>query len=383
MGLTVHDALKLDVFKRFRLIAGMNGLDRKITKAGILDHEVGEQVRETVQEGEFICSNLLAIKGRPEMIVDFVKHLIGAKAACFAIKTIYFNSIPKDAIELAQNHGLPVFLFDDLYVENLILAVHKAIYIQDHDQHVKLIVDQMTNSNLNEFRIRELANNINRSFKNNIIVCNAKENLNNDKNVRYFDTSNFRRVLGESCSVISYNNRHLIIFTYDEEDHDKIHSLTKSSLKSSGLLDGSYVLGLSEIKNDLGSMGRALDESKYAYDYALANNMSQASFDNMGIYQFLFPIINNPWVCSFYKRVIDKIVCYDKRKGTDLLNTAIAYFECGGNIQDTSERMFLHTNTIRYRMQKINDVLEIDQLKGMSYETLAIAMRLHIMSLKN
>ena len=383
MALTVHEALKLDALKRFRLIAGMNGLDRAITRAGILDHEVGQQVRDTVQIGEFIFSNLLAIRDQPEMIIDFVKHLIDAQAACFAIKTIYFKEIPEEAIELAHKHRLPLFLFDETYVETLILEIDKAINMQNYEQHIKMIIDQITGNNLNEFRIRELAYEINRNFKKNYIVYFASEaDVSRGNDALLFNSNNLSQFLGESSLVISYRNGYLIVATYEKDDHEYIEKASESALKVSGLIEGKYRLGISEIKNDLGLLGRSIDESKYAYDFAALYDMSQAKFSDMGIYQLLIPIVNDPWVYSFYKRIIDKLINYDKDKGTDLLNTAIAYVESEGNIQTASEKLFQHANTIRYRIRKINEIIGPSQIKGMTYETLSIAVRLHLINSK-
>ncbi|PAB57216.1 PucR family transcriptional regulator [Anaeromicrobium sediminis] len=383
MALTVHEALKLDALKRFRLVAGMSGLDRKITRAGILDHEVGEQILNSVQVGEFIFSNLLAIRDQPEMIVDFVRNLIDAQAACFAIKTIYFKEIPKEAIELAHEHGLPLFLFDETYVETIILEIDKAINIKNHQEHIKLIIDQITESNLNEFHIRDLAYQINRNFKKNFIVYFATEiEVHGGTNTPLFNPNNLSQFLGGNSLVISYRNGYLIIATYDKDDHEYIKKVSESALKSSGLMDGTYRLGISEIKNSLGLLGRAIDESKYAYDFAYLYDMNEVSFLNMGIYQLLIPIMNNPWVYSFYKGIIEKLTNYDNNKGTDLLNTAIAYVESEGNIQTTSKNLFQHTNTIRYRIRKINEILETSQLKGMTYETLAMAIRLYLINSK-
>ncbi|MCT4593258.1 MAG: PucR family transcriptional regulator ligand-binding domain-containing protein [Anaeromicrobium sp.] len=381
MALTVHEALKLDALKRFRLVAGMNGLDRKISRAGILDHEVGEQVRNSVQVGEFIFSNLLAIRDRPEMIVDFVKHLIDAQAACFAIKTIYFKEIPKEAIELAHEHGFPLFLFDETYVETIILEIDKAVNIKSHQEHIKLIIDQISESNLNEFRIRDLAYEINRNFKKNFIVYFAREmDSHGEVSGPLFNPRNLSKFLGENSLVIPYRNGYLIIGTYDRDDYEYIKKASQSALKASGLLDDNYRLGTSEIKNNLGLLGRAIDESKYAYDFASIYNMKNISFLNMGIYQFLIPIMNNPWVYTFYKGVIEKLMNYDKNKGTDLLNTAIVYVESEGNIKTTSEKLFQHKNTIRYRIRKINELLGSNQVEGMAYETLAIAIRLYLIN---
>lgn len=383
MALTVHEALKLDALKRFKLVAGMNGLERKITRAGILDHEVGEQVRDTVQTGEFIFSNLLAIRDQPEKIVEFVKHLIDAQAACFAIKTIYFKEIPKDAIELAHKHRFPLFLFDETYVETIILEIDRAVNIQKHEQHIRLMIDQISGNNLNEFRIRKLAYEINRNFKKNCIVYFAREVMvHGVSDMPTFNPNDLIKFLGNSCLVVSYKNGYLIIVTYANEKNEYIKKVSQSALSLHGLLNDTYRLGISEVKNDLGALGRAIDESKYAYDFASLYDMNQANFSDMGIYQLLIPIMNDPWVYSFYKKMIDKLVNYDQDKGTNLLNTAIAYIENEGNIQKTSEKLFQHTNTVRYRIRKINEILNPSHIKGMTYETLAVAIRLHLIDKK-
>lgn len=46
--------------------------------------------------------------------------------------------------------------------------------------------------------------------------------------------------------------------------------------------------------------------------------------------------------------------------GGDLLATAAAYLEGGGSVEGTGRTMFLHPNTVRYRLRKLNDLLGYD-----------------------
>lgn len=66
MALAVHEALKLKVLERFKLVAGLGGLDRKIHYIGIIDHEEVGDVRGCVRTGEFILTNFLIIRDQPE-----------------------------------------------------------------------------------------------------------------------------------------------------------------------------------------------------------------------------------------------------------------------------------------------------------------------------
>ncbi len=45
--------------------------------------------------------------------MDYIEEMIDGQAACLAIKSIYFDSIPDEAIELADAKQFPVFIFDE------------------------------------------------------------------------------------------------------------------------------------------------------------------------------------------------------------------------------------------------------------------------------
>lgn len=46
--------------------------------------------------------------------------------------------------------------------------------------------------------------------------------------------------------------------------------------------------------------------------------------------------------------------------GGDLLVTAAAYLEAGGSVEGTARGLFLHPNTVRYRLKKVSDLLGLD-----------------------
>lgn len=55
---------------------------------------------------------------------------------------------------------------------------------------------------------------------------------------------------------------------------------------------------------------------------------------------------------------IERIRDSDKRKGScDLENTIIAYVESGFDLAQASDRMFLHRNTLKYRLMRMGDIL--------------------------
>ena len=102
-----------------------------------------------------------------------------------------------------------------------------------------------------------------------------------------------------------------------------------------------------------------------------------SNFKEIGIYQLLFPLFDNPYAIQYYDAIIQKLIAHDDIYQSNLLDTARAYIKSDGDIKGTADTMFQHANTIRYRIKKIKSLLNLDEIQGMKYETLAVAIHLY------
>lgn len=57
MSITVFEAMKLDTFKKFKLVAGHRGLENRINTAGILDYEFDAEKEEQFYKEHFLNFN--------------------------------------------------------------------------------------------------------------------------------------------------------------------------------------------------------------------------------------------------------------------------------------------------------------------------------------
>ncbi len=58
--------------------------------------------------------------------------------------------------------------------------------------------------------------------------------------------------------------------------------------------------------------------------------------------------------------MLGPLVEYDRVKGTDLVLTLSKYFETQGNLKEMSEELFIHYNTVVYRLQRIKEIISMD-----------------------
>ncbi len=83
-------------------------------------------------------------------------------------------------------------------------------------------------------------------------------------------------------------------------------------------------------------------------------------FNDLGVYRYLYKIARMDDLRDMYQDQVARIATYDRRKGTDLLDTLETYLECAGNLTKTSNRLFVHRNTLIQRLERLQSLCEID-----------------------
>ena len=78
-----------------------------------------------------------------------------------------------------------------------------------------------------------------------------------------------------------------------------------------------------------------------------------------------------------YQDQVARIDNYDRRKGTELLPTLETYLECAGNLTKTSERLYVHRNTLIQRLERLQSLCNIDLQERTNWLTLQIAIKVY------
>jgi sugar diacid utilization regulator len=76
----------------------------------------------------------------------------------------------------------------------------------------------------------------------------------------------------------------------------------------------------------------------------------------ISIYRCLFNDIGADAIESFIRSTIGVIVDYDKRRRGQLAPTLLAFFDNGRSLQKTADRLGIHVNTVRQRLEAITEL---------------------------
>jgi DNA-binding PucR family transcriptional regulator len=77
-----------------------------------------------------------------------------------------------------------------------------------------------------------------------------------------------------------------------------------------------------------------------------------------------------------FRALIEPVQEYDRTRRSDLVLTLKTYFAAGGNASEAADRLFLHRNSMVYRLDRIQKLIGLD-LKD---DRVALAIRLGLLA---
>ena len=179
-----------------------------------------------------------------------------------------------------------------------------------------------------------------------------------------------------------YGNHHLVIFQAlkNVEDMESAHQLGRRIHEQiEAEFPGAQLIG------GVSGPARALADWPAAYDQALqAMQLGQrlkltnqfVEFSSLGIYRLLYGLENLPDVRRFAADIMRPLAEYDQQNRGSLVKTVEAYFSHHGNISQTAESLFVHRNTLLYRMERIQELTELQLDQANMRLTLHLALKL-------
>lgn len=120
-------------------------------------------------------------------------------------------------------------------------------------------------------------------------------------------------------------------------------------------------VGVGQASRDIGTWRSSYRDAVQALDLARRLQTDIPLYiGDLGVYQLILALNDRDKLVTFCERTLGTLLEYDKRQQADLIKTLEAFFACHGNLSQTAEMLIVHRNTLLYRMNRINDIAQID-----------------------
>ena len=358
----IKELFRLQNIHRLRLIAGQDGLERTVTESVLFEYDPSHVQLPDFYRGDLVVTTLAYARGDAKLVAHSLQALMNQGIAGLMVKTAYFSELPQAVITLANRLGTPVFLFDDTYIEEVILQVTDLIRGKRHFAGFEQDVDALMRGDLTEEQTRERARRIDplgqSSYR--IYAVSPKERMIalDDKLYALMETD---ADAAHRCTFIEWR-RMMLALCREEDGLSAQEALTRFGdlLTRAGVDRQSVVIGQSDLREARAQMGASLCEAVYAARAAKLCAKAELAAHELGLYAYLFPMSENPFVCDRCRRVLSAIREYDAQNHTNLEQTALVYVKENMEIAAAAKVLFQHPNTVRYRLSKIQRIIGME-----------------------
>ncbi len=134
---------------------------------------------------------------------------------------------------------------------------------------------------------------------------------------------------------------------------------------------GTPAQGLEEWLNSFRQAGQALEMSqRLAETHPLF-------FPDLSVYRLLLQIDDSPELKAFQHEILGPLL--DHENGKELIRTLEVYFERNGNLKKTAHNLYIHRNTLIYRLERIHEITGLDLDNPETRLALQLTLHIHKM----
>ncbi len=360
----IKELLRLKNIENLRLIAGESGMERSVSSVVLYEYDSSHVLLPDFYEGDLVLTTLAYARGEPGLVSESLLALLNQKVAGILIKTAYFSELPQEVLSLADNFGTPVFLFDRTYIEDVLLQVTDLIRGNSRFRGYEKDIATLMKGELTKTQVRERLKNMNlgslgsfecfcihpdgpMSVYEALVLSSIERNHELEKEYLFMEADQTMVILHQIRGNGSLTGK------------DALNALC-GSLKLAEGLRQQCSIGISALKDNQFEIGNALVEAMVASKASGHRGNRPVHADELGIDAYLFPLLHNRFVVHRCMEDYARLLSYDRENHASLAETARIFIESDLDVTETAEKLYQHTNTVRYRLRKIRSLINCD-----------------------
>lgn len=171
-----------------------------------------------------------------------------------------------------------------------------------------------------------------------------------------------RTNLSTKYIIFSYNEDILLLIHYPEES-DKIKADLKNIYrqlkKKFSNLD--FAIASGDFVNDCYQISKSYQQGLYTLEFLAATNQEEKMFfyKELGVLRLLWQLEREE-LEEFVDEFLSELIKYDRENNTKWVETLGIYLETGCSVQESAKELPIHPNTMRYRINRIQEILKVD-----------------------
>ncbi|RCW47757.1 PucR family transcriptional regulator ligand-binding domain-containing protein [Halanaerobium sp. MA284_MarDTE_T2] len=303
----------------------------------------------------------------------------------FTYKLIYKNKTYGYIILIDKEADFVLKEYDKIAVEHAATVLRLKIQREISNYQVELrfrnefIQDLIFNNFSSKDEIKEQLNKYDWKYNNDIFCLITKL----DKHCSITKARDLERKFKKEFggSVFTQIGNRFIYLIESDGSSEYMDRTVKDKIKKifSDASNGSFFYtGIGNARDNIADINLSYEEAKNALNLGM-NIKSEEKiyfFNELGIYRLLDIVIKEDIAEEFLEDNLGKLIRYDNSANDNLLETLETIIENDWNLKKSSQDLFIHYNTAKYRFSKICKILDLDPDDWNQKLNLAISVKL-------
>lgn len=364
----VNDILRLPAFRGVNVIAGKDGLNRKVENVAVMEIP---DIMPWLRGNDILITSFYSLpeEGAQCRLIEELAD----SCSCIAVKIgTYIQTISDSVKETADRVGLPLLEIPmETPYTDLIMNIMAVVLEEGNNERIvdRFLKDVVYERYSDQILMTKRGNLLGFDFRGRIYTAiniqyehHYKSSVSEQGKLRNYcrQLRDWLRGHLQVCNCHLIDNGKYCILIVESSEPKTVDSLIRKRLTEDGRMKGWYgetglVCGVGPDREGLqgirSSYSLSFDAVKVGQ--ALYRDMKMFFYDDLEIFCELEQLFSRTETTDLFANALNGVK-------DDLIETMITYYECNRSLQLTAERLYTHKNTVKYRLKQIQEQTGLD-----------------------
>ena len=361
MGFTIEDMLVVSADKyQMKLVAGEKGWSNSISWLLMLEDLT---IIQNFSGKELAVTTGLGFQTEEKML-DLVRELSWHNAAGLIVNTGYYiREIPEEVKKLCDHNDLPLLTVPwEVYLADMIKDMSVRIFLQSStDEQISgALIRAIESPGSRDLYEKELLPHfdLDGTFQTALVTTGNLDSMDTVERKRIsYRMQLYLTNLTHNGHFLYYDGYFVIVMNDMKPDEcaDVMEAFADRAARK--MPERRVWVGVSDQVADISNLRLSFRRAKAAVVMAHNEDRPIQFFDKMGLYRLLYMVDDPLLLKSLSDDLLKPLLEYDAQHGGGYLETLESYLKNSGSIKVMADELFIHRNTILYRMANIKKLL--------------------------
>lgn len=345
------------------LVAGKNGLSRVASWVHMVEKAA---ISEFLEGNEITFTTGLGLKNKEELF-ELVKLNYNHNASAMVINIgPYIENISDEIKDFCNVHAFPLFEVPwHVNMANIMRVLCSKIMDSEkiNMELIAAIKNSIFFSNMEQLYIAQMASKgYGEDWSYSIVIVNLIGDYNNIKENLLNDLENTCSFYYDKITVFNVDEK--IVFLFGQYTENKVKYIINEIIKRHflKLKNIDWIIGIGQATKSVRCIYKSYGQAENVVKvYGKRKCYNQAcAYRDLGLYKLLLSMTDITIIKEFYSDTLEQLEKYDNINHSDYMKVLKEYLKNNGSVKETAEVLFVHRNTINYKINKIESILECD-----------------------